>query len=178
MTSSVSAAASALIALAAALTFIRRPPNSAMSWSAVACVVPSVLLSILLFRLSPAPATWPWALRASFIGSAAGAFGSLLWLGRSFGVVPAARWVVSAGPYRIIRHPAYLGEMGMMTSCAVAACVTTTQAGQLLLCLGALAGTFTGVVWRIRVEERTLATLPTWRAYTTSTKYRLIPGLW
>jgi protein-S-isoprenylcysteine O-methyltransferase Ste14 len=32
-----------------------------------------------------------------------------LWLGRSFGLLPAHRGLVVGGPYRIVRHPMYLG---------------------------------------------------------------------
>jgi protein-S-isoprenylcysteine O-methyltransferase Ste14 len=37
--------------------------------------------------------------------------GSVLVLGRCFGVLPEARGLVVRGPYRLVRHPVYLGEI-------------------------------------------------------------------
>jgi protein-S-isoprenylcysteine O-methyltransferase Ste14 len=42
-------------------------------------------------------------------------------LGRCFGVLPEARGLVRQGPYRVVRHPVYLGEIGASVGFAIAA---------------------------------------------------------
>lgn len=77
---------------------------------------------------------------------------SILWLGRFFrGVVTIQtdHRVVRTGPYRVVRHPSYLGALvGVLgfalTGGSVAAALVTTAV------LGL------GVAYRIRVEERAL----------------------
>jgi protein-S-isoprenylcysteine O-methyltransferase Ste14 len=46
---------------------------------------------------------------------------SVMTLGRNFGVLPEARGLVTRGPYRLVRHPVYLGEIGICAGLALAA---------------------------------------------------------
>jgi protein-S-isoprenylcysteine O-methyltransferase Ste14 len=48
-------------------------------------------------------------------------FASVLALGRCFGVLPEARGLVTRGPYRLVRHPVYLGEIVALAGLTIAA---------------------------------------------------------
>jgi len=92
-----------------------------------------------------------------------------LFLNRSFGVVAANRGVKRGGPYRLVRHPMYLGYFA-------------TQLGFLLssfsiqnLALYLIAWVFQ--LLRILEEERFLSLDPAYRAYQSTVRYRLFPGL-
>lgn len=77
--------------------------------------------------------------------------------------------IVSTGPYRLIRHPAYagmlLGHLGL-----VIFFFNWGSAAMLVALCGVLS-------WRIRVEERTLGVLPAYRDYAAQ-HARLVPGVW
>jgi protein-S-isoprenylcysteine O-methyltransferase Ste14 len=81
--------------------------------SPIAIVATSLALSFFLFfeysgtvRIIPEQAGV-----ALQIGGIAWQVLSKMTLGRSFGVLPAARGLVTRGPYRVVRHPIYLGYL-------------------------------------------------------------------
>ena len=78
---------------------------------------------------------------------------------------------MTGGPYRLIRHPGYLG---MILSMLGAVFLLDSLWG--LVCFALYLGL---IVTRAALEDRTLrAELPGYSEYVTHTKYRLIPGLW
>ena len=90
-------------------------------------------------------------------------------LGRSFGIVAANRGVVSSGPYRLVRHPIYLGYL-------------VTHAGFLLSNMSArnvlvYAAAYVFQIARIYAEERILSEDGSYREYLRCVRYRLIPGI-
>jgi protein-S-isoprenylcysteine O-methyltransferase Ste14 len=90
-------------------------------------------------------------------------------LARSFGVVPANRGVKAGGPYRLIRHPMYLGYFLTHLGFFIA--------GPTLWNLTVYAATYALQVARVVAEERLLMADPAYRTYAATTRYRLIPLL-
>ena len=88
-------------------------------------------------------------------------------LGRCFGVLPEARGLVTEGPYAVVRHPLYLGELGAYAGLVVAAPRPLNVA---------LAVVFVSAqAVRMRLEERALTeAFPEYAAYAARTP-RLVP---
>jgi len=95
------------------------------------------------------------------------ALASLGTLGRSFGIVAANRGVKTGGPYRFVRHPAYLGYL---ISYIGYVAENPSVANVALLCLS----TAFQLV-RIGEEERLLSSDSTYDSYRRSVRYRLVP---
>ncbi|MGH2920997.1 MAG: methyltransferase, partial [Gaiellaceae bacterium] len=103
------------------------------------------------------------------LGSCAWLLVSALALGRCFGLLPEVRGLVTRGPYRIVRHPVYLGEFG--------ACAGLVLASPSHWNLGVAAAFVAAQATRIRLEERALlAEIPEYADYAAQTP-RLLPRL-
>ena len=90
-------------------------------------------------------------------------------LGRSFGLMPANRGIVSSGVYRVVRHPIYLGYL--ITH--VAFLFATPSAWNIaILVVGD-----TALLLRAVCEEQTLARDARYREYQQLVRWRVCPGL-
>lgn len=93
-----------------------------------------------------------------------------VYMGRSFGILPGNRGIVSKGPFNLVRHPIYLGWF-VLTVGYVASYPSWMN------CLITLA-TLPFMMWRIRLEEDLLVADPDYRAYCRMVPFRLVPGLY
>jgi len=143
-----------------------------------AVVVPSAGASAAIVGMSFGTDTWHWACTSSFLVGAIVAFVAIESLGPSFGFFPRVRPVVTNGPYRLVRHPAYLGELVMTLSCAAAIVLEPASGSRIGAVAALLIVTLAGLVWRIRREERILDSDAGWSAYARATRHRLIPFIW
>ena len=92
---------------------------------------------------------------------------SVVFLGRCFGVLPEARGLVTRGPYRLVRHPLYLGELTGFSGLVIASPTVVNILAAVLFAAGQAT--------RMRLEERALAAeFPEYHVYASRTP-RLIP---
>lgn len=104
------------------------------------------------------------------LGGLVFAIAAVAFLGRCFGVLPDVRGLVTRGPYRIVRHPLYLGELVASLGIVVGARHWLPALLAWLCCLGLQ-------LTRTHYEERALrAQFPEYGGYAQRTK-RLIPGV-
>jgi protein-S-isoprenylcysteine O-methyltransferase Ste14 len=157
-------------ALVVVLTVFRRAPRVVdRSMRARALTILS-LVGPPLVRPAGIPPLAPELFTALF--SALGlliVIGGKMSLGRSFGLMPANRGIVSSGLYRIVRHPIYLGylitHVGFL-------CAHPTPWNLALLVTADLA-----LLTRAVCEEETLARASEYRAYQQRVRWRVVPGL-
>ncbi len=147
-------------------TPLRTPPTP----RALLESLPSALIALPAFRLAGPPLQWPSLAVGAFVLGGGWTLWSLGSLGRSFAIFPGTRALITRGPYRLVRHPAYLGETFMVGACGVAG----FGAYGVLWALG----TAITLVPRVLAEERLLEALPEHEAFRQDVPWRLIPGVW
>jgi protein-S-isoprenylcysteine O-methyltransferase Ste14 len=91
----------------------------------------------------------------------------LVVLGKSFGIAPADRGLVTKAPYNLVRHPMYLGEL--VHRCALVGATLSVFNLVLLAVLIAIQ------LMRIDMEENIITG---YTKYQTQTRWRLVPGIW
>ncbi len=91
-------------------------------------------------------------------------------LGRSLGLLPANRGVVSSGVYRLVRHPMYLGYLLIH----IAFLLGHVSTWNMVVLVAADLALFV----RLGLEERTLSPDPAYQRYKEMVPWRLVPGVY
>jgi protein-S-isoprenylcysteine O-methyltransferase Ste14 len=156
--------------LVVALTVLRRSAATvdrsmrARLLTTVSLLGPLLVKPVQMIPLLPASIT----VTASVIGLAVVIAGKVT-LGRSFGLMPANRGVVSSGVYRLVRHPIYLGYLITHVAFIFA---NPTAWNVAILIVGDAA-----LLLRAVCEEQTLARDAQYREYQQVVRWRVCPGL-
>jgi protein-S-isoprenylcysteine O-methyltransferase Ste14 len=163
----------------------RKPPADAKRWdrpfvTLIGAVGPAVLLLVCGFdrRLGWSPAMPPaWNVIGLLLVVAGGCLSNWAVAANRFfsAVVRIQRdrghHVVDSGPYRLVRHPGYVGSLIHMPGLALA-----LGSWWALAVVGAISAL---VVVRTALEDRTLRTeLEGYAEYARRVRYRLLPGVW
>jgi protein-S-isoprenylcysteine O-methyltransferase Ste14 len=90
-----------------------------------------------------------------------------VYLGRSFGLLPANRGIVCSGPFRLMRHPIYLGWLLLTVGFTM-----IYPSPRNVLTIFVL---LPFMMWRITQEEELLSEDAEYRAYMRRVPYRLLP---
>jgi isoprenylcysteine carboxyl methyltransferase (ICMT) family protein YpbQ len=152
------------------LSFVRTPPRSTMVNARTIAATAGMLFLPCFMR--------PYGRSSgglALCGVAFELFGIALtqiarvYMGRSFGVLPANRGVVSKGPFSFIRHPIYFGWLVLAIGYAMS--YPTARNIRLILI------TLPFMVWRIEQEESHLSEDPEYRTYEKRVQFRLWPGV-
>jgi len=160
----------AINAVVGSLFLLRSRLRSDGGWKSVAVSLPSFLISGLAFKLSRGHQPWSRVEEVLFAVFTVVVVVSLITLGRNFAVFPSMRSVVRSGPFRIVRHPIYLGEWLLVVVCCVAYPHWALMALPLVL--------IPLLACRILAEEKLLSRNPRYAEYRKQVKWRLIPGVW
>jgi protein-S-isoprenylcysteine O-methyltransferase Ste14 len=144
--------------------------RSLLSSAAVAAAYAYPYAQVAYLGWVPGAPAWPAGGLVLVTLAACLSLGSLLGLGRWFGVRPAVRGLATTGPYRLVRHPMYLAYV----LADIGYNLQEWNPGSVLLVMAGWAS----LLYRIHAEERILSRHAGWPAYVALVRYRLLPGLW
>jgi protein-S-isoprenylcysteine O-methyltransferase Ste14 len=158
--------------LMAAMSLVRIAPKAARLdlVAFISTVIPVFLLPCLLRPEGPSSGLLALTGVGLELAGVAVSQVSRLYMGRSFGILPGNRGIVSRGPFRLVRHPIYAGWF-ILTVGYLASYPSWTN------CLITLA-TIPFMMWRIRLEEDLLNADPDYQNYRLMVPFRLLPGLY
>jgi len=147
-----------------------RPESRRPSRDPVAFVACAAALGLLLALRQPSGGSTSLVLAGDFVALASYVWllASVLALGKCFGILPEARGLVTRGPYRVVRHPVYLGELG--------AVVGFTIGAPTLWNLVVLVAFYAAQTVRMRLEEQALTREFAEYANYAATTPRLLPA--
>jgi protein-S-isoprenylcysteine O-methyltransferase Ste14 len=151
------------------ISLVRFPPRTAMMNSKAFVSTLVVLLLSALVR--PAPASVGVVASIAILMEVCGLLLSevaRIYMGRSFGILPGNRGIVTKGPFRIVRHPVYAGWFLLAIGYFLA------YPSWINVLIVSVASPF--MLWRILLEEQLLFDDPEYREYVERVRFRLIPG--
>ena len=157
--------------LVVVLTLARRHATSIdrRSWSRVAAGL-SIVGPFLLRPVGDAGLVEEPAVLAGSVVGLVFVIAGKLSLGRSLGLLPANRGVVSSGVYRLVRHPMYLGYLLIH----IAFLLGHVSTWNMVVLVAADLALFA----RLGLEERTLSPDPAYQRYKEMVPWRLVPGVY
>jgi len=154
-------------------SYLRRGPavatTKSITASAVAILATFTPFAFPLLARSAPGTTRQIAADALLVAGTAWSVWSLRFLGKNLSVIAQARGVADRGPYRLVRHPLYTGEIVSALGLALAA--GTAAAAVLWVALVGMQA-----YRALREEQVLLGALPGYREYRAKTA-ALLPGL-